>query len=90
MRLKTKHHTKKENEKFHAEQRFQQRFGLTLKSNEYYKIVNDIFKGKLEFVSRQSNRISRFRGEVKGITCIVVYDRLRKRIVTFMEDKNYE
>ena len=86
--LKKKCHNKKDNEKYHAKQRFYQRFGVTLKREEYFKIVDDIQKGKMQFLSRQSNRISRWRGEVKGIMCIVIYDKIRKRIVTFIKDSN--
>lgn len=71
-------------ERIHAERRFIQRFGELLTEEDYNAIRNRIYKGKYEFIGKQSNRVSIFKGEIKGFNVLIVYDKIRKQIATFI------
>jgi len=46
--------------------------------------VKLIQTNKAQFVDRQSNRITRWKIEFKGLELIAVYDSIRKTVVTFL------
>ena len=70
------------NQRIHAKKRAFERYGLTLNRNDLQDIVNNIHKAKL--LSKTSNRVKVFEVLVKGVSCVVVYDRNRKSIATFL------
>ena len=58
-----------------------QRVGQVLNQKELiWKIQN----GELEFIERQSNRVSLFRYVINGTAYKIVYDRQRKQVVTIL------
>lgn len=68
----------------HALNRYAERYGKVLTPREYREAIQNITGGNFVFVERQSNRRTVFRGVVGGIETLMVYDSLRKRIVTFL------
>ena len=80
-RIKIKR-TKEWSQNRHARKRFQQRFGVILTKDLKTRILNLIHKGYASFVEKQSNRISLFDIEVEGQKIRVVYDKIRKNIVS--------
>lgn len=72
---------KKKCQTVHALKRFKQRFNMVLTQAELFMIVNQIQDGQATFVSR---RISKFKVKINGRNYSVVYDRLRKSIVTVL------
>lgn len=85
MRKKRKKPNKKEAQQKHFERRSLERVGVILNQKE---IVRQIQTGGLAFVERQSNRITLYRLEHSGKAYKVVYDKLRKQVVTIMEAEN--
>lgn len=81
--------SKKTCQKLHARKRFNERFGVFLKKNDYNIIVNNIEKEKYDFLENQSWRISVWQGMVQGHETIIIYDSKRKSIVTFLTKKMY-
>jgi hypothetical protein len=71
-------------QKKHAIRRCGERLGITLTDNEYDNLVKTIQEGNATHHSKQSNRVSRFIITLHGEEVIVVYDKHRKTIVTFM------
>lgn len=69
----------------HALRRAESRLGLNLNQNDLTLIIKDIQDGKCKCMGVQSNRVSKFKVEVQGIETVVVYDRTRKTIVSFLE-----
>lgn len=81
-------------ERIHAKRRFLERFGLELNRSEYADLVKQIQSGKAQFVSRSSNRITKwivkYVGGGKNEQLIAVYDKMRHSIVTFYPiDEDY-
>lgn len=73
-------------QKKHAIRRCNQRLGFLLSDNEYDTLVQSIQDGNATFHSKQSNRISRFKLDIRGVEAIAVYDKHRKTIVTFLTE----
>ena len=67
--------TKKKAQKSHFSQRCFERFG---KNFNQQQLLNLLHNGKLEFVERQSNRISLWKKD----DAVFVYDKSRKTFVT--------
>ena len=73
--------SKKEAQRHHFEMRTLQRVGQVLNQKELiWKIQN----GELEFIERQSNRVSLFRYVINGTAYKIVYDIQRKQEVTIL------
>ena len=81
MRATSVMRSKKKNVKIHFQKRSLERVGVLL--NEKV-IVNLIQENKLEFIERQSNRITVWRYVFMDKTYRVVYDKQRKQIVTIL------
>ena len=79
--------TKTMSERWHAKRRFKERFGIKINRFDLREIIKNIRNNKYKVFKNQSNRITIFRGEVKKINVLIVYDKKRKTIVTFLEDK---
>lgn len=87
---KKKNLSKKKCQQDHFSKRCIDRIGYQLTQTTVEKIIQDIQEGKLEFVEKQSNRISKFKYEVLDKSFILVYDRQRKTLVTILyPDEEY-
>lgn len=79
--------SKKKAQRVHAKRRARLRLdGLEFNRHMRRDLVAQIQAGRLEFIERQSLRVSKFRTVLNGVSCIIVYDRVRKEIVTFLND----
>lgn len=76
----TRRGKKEDRQKEHGLRRLRERLGLN--SADYVEIVKMIQEGNAKFVDRQSNRITIFDVEYKGMKARIVYDKIRKNIVT--------
>jgi len=80
---------KKLAERKHAKRRFSERYGETINRKQYKEFISYI-QGtvpdhvSVEFLKKSSNRTSLFRIIKSDVEYIVVYDRERKEIVTFL------
>lgn len=84
MRRKRKRiNQKKEAQRKHFEKRSLQRVGIVLNHKE---LARKIRNNELEFIERQSHRVSIFRFEYLGEFYRIVYDKERKQIVTILYD----
>lgn len=68
----------------HAKRRANERFGIHLDQNSECQMVKQIQNGQAKLLDRQSQRISVWGIEIQGQKVAVVYDNVRKAIVTFM------
>lgn len=73
-------------ERIHAKKRAEERFGVTLNRFDYANIVAQITGQLAVFVERQSNRVSVFIVDLKGIPAIAIYDSERAAISTFLNE----
>lgn len=71
-------------QKHHAQKRARERYGIELNHNRYSQIIYDIQNDNAKFIRRQSHRVSIFSIEIEGKECVVVYDRLRKTLASFL------
>jgi len=78
------HCTKAYAQGVHAIRRAAERYGLRIGKRTLQRLVADIQQGRGTFIRRQSNRVSLWQLNVEGRPVRVVYDRLRKTIVTFL------
>lgn len=74
----------------HAKKRAFERLRMQLTPDRHRRLVYDIQNNRLEFVDRQSNRVSRWRFWFNGKESFVIYDKKRKSIVTFLPAKPVE
>jgi hypothetical protein len=70
----------------HARRRAAARFGINMGPRFHEELVTAIQTGKASFVEKQSNRISVWDVDYEGKVARIVYDRIRKQIVTFLYD----
>lgn len=75
---------KKYAQRFHAKKRAAQRFGLDLTTDKQRQIVRLIQLGKGRFVKHESNSRSHWVIEWEGQLLRVVYDKVRKELVTVL------
>ena len=88
-----KNMTKAQAETVHAKRRAAERLGVNLNKENRRTLIHAIQHGELHFVRRQSLRVSVFRAIINDQEVDIVYDRSRKRIITFLypeEDYNNE
>jgi hypothetical protein len=71
-------------EYIHASKRAKERYDLELTPELENRFVNKIKKGRGEFVKRYSTNRTEWRLLHEGFYYRVIYDKLRKRIVTFL------
>ena len=73
---------KKISQQAHMKRRTLQRFGIELNRHDLADIVATIRAGKSEFIDRRSNRTARHRIKFKDASMDVIYDNIRKTVVT--------
>ena len=84
-----KHFSKKSTVSLHFSKRCLQRLGYIPDESA---LIKKIQENKLEFLSRQSCRVSRWnwKDPVSGTECILVYDKMRTQIITVLFKELYE
>lgn len=82
-RKRKKSNRKKEAQRKHFEKRSLERVGVVLNRKE---LIRKIQNNELEFLERQSHRVSIFRFEYLEEFYRIVYDKERKQIVTILYD----
>lgn len=75
---------KRRYERKHARKRARERFGEVLHQDLETRIVRDIQTARAQFIERQSNTRTVFLASTSGVAMPVVYDKLRKSIVTVL------
>lgn len=75
---------KTKSQRLHAKRRALERYGISLNRKRYREIVADIQAGRGEFIERRSHRISVWKVKIAGELVRVVYDKIRKTIVTVL------
>lgn len=92
MGVTAKHLRKAEAQFRHAQRRAAERYGITLGWGEYLGLCRQIQDGWGEYLGKQSNRVTVWRVDAMAtidevlvpVRAVVVYDKLRHRIVTFL------
>ena len=74
----------------HAIRRAWERFGLTVTQEAYDDACMDIYEGRATFLEKESNRVYHFLVNLAGREVPVVYDRMRKTIVTVLPEGSYD
>lgn len=82
--------SKKLNQRIHAKKRALERFDLDLNRDDLNKIKYLIQNKKTLMLERSSLRVTIHRVDYKGKRMRVVYDKLRKNIVTFLPMEDHE
>lgn len=88
MPLRTRQYRRKKNGdktqtvKEHFKRRMYERWGILLKNGQEQGIVSLIQEGKAKFVGRQSNRVTVWNVPYLGMTIPMLYDSLRKQMIT--------
>ena len=86
-RRKASTRTKAKSQVVHAQRRALERYGLNVNEKTNRQFVNMIQAGKATLLQKQSLRVAKYRIEFEEKTYIVIYDRKRKTIVTFLPDE---
>lgn len=68
----------------HAKKRALERYGIDLNRHKRQEIINKIQDGIAILVRKQSHRIFIFSLKFEGQEVVVVYDRLRKTLASFL------
>ena len=76
--------SKRKAQKQHAKKRARERYGLLVNKIDIENLINAIQNNKGEFIYRSSNRATVWKLKCKGKEVLVVYDKLRGQIVTFL------
>lgn len=75
-------------QKTHFRNRVNERFGLNLRQEEIVMAIHASCHGKVHngikarFIRKRTNRITLWEIEMNGLTMTVVYDKIRKNLVT--------
>ena len=77
-------------QRFHAKKRALQRYGVNLPTTAQAAIVKLIQKGQARWLKTQSNRVTHWAVEWEGKILPVVYDKLRKQLVTVLPPEALE
>jgi len=76
--------------RIHAKRQAQLRYNVALSSEDLSRMVNMIRDGRALFVVRKSLRVSCWKVFLEGREMVVLYDRQRKAIVTFLPSDCWE
>jgi len=71
-------------QKRHAMNRAEHRLRFHLSEKEYEQIIKGIQSDQYKVVEKQSNRVSKFLVKMHDEEFVVVYDKKRKTIITFL------
>lgn len=82
---KTKHAVE-----MHAKKRAEERYGVSLNSEDRRDIVKMIQNGEADFVAKQSNTRSLFKVDFEGSPLNVVYDKARHALRTVLPQNAWE
>lgn len=87
-RGKKKHRkiSKTTSSRIHAKKRFRERFGLRLKNTDLHRMEEMVFSGETSLLEVQSNRVSIHRLLYNKSPYTVVFDSIRKCIITVLPD----
>jgi phage FluMu gp28-like protein len=75
---------KAEGQNKHAKQRAMERYGIDLNRHKRLEIVHMIQHGKATCVRKQSHRVSIFSLQYENQEIVVVYDKQRKTLASFL------
>ena len=78
---------KKKSQEKHAKIRAFERYGLTLNKSEMQQLASQVKKNKAKAIKQITNRVSLAIVTWKDIDYPVIYDRMRKTIVTFLPER---
>lgn len=73
---------KRQAQKIHAKMRCWERLGAYISNDVLEDLIKKIQSGTLLFLERCSNRVSKWKADINGVPCVIVYDKNRKNIVT--------
>jgi hypothetical protein len=71
-------------QQIHFRRRCTERLGFVPSKRELEELINKIQSNKSQFIERQSHRITVWRDNFKDIDIILIYDKIRKQIITVM------
>lgn len=74
--------------KIHAKNRAKERHGLNFNHLTRKFFLDEIKKGNSTFIKKESNRRTVHQIKYKEKFYLVIYDKLRGQIITFLPDKN--
>jgi hypothetical protein len=75
---------KSEAQNRHAKRRAMERYGIDLNRHKRLEMIHMIQSGQAECVRKQSHRVTIFSLQYEGKEVIVVYDRQRKTLASFL------
>ena len=84
---RSKSKTKKYSQREHAKVRFMERLGVFPEKSDFEDMIGQIHDGRAEFISRDSNRVTKWWVSFREKRIAVVYDKQRKEIVTVLKDE---
>ena len=73
---------KKKASTVHLKRRFYERYNLEITNQDIKEMVRKIQNQQAEFIERQSNRITIWKLQFRDKDYTIVYDKVRKSIVT--------
>jgi len=76
--------------RIHAKKQAHRRYGILLNSEDLRSMVIAIREGGGSFIVRKSHRVSCWKVCFKGYDLVVLYDNVRKAIVTFLPSDCWE
>lgn len=68
----------------HAKRRAAERYDLELTEQDLHKLIRSIQSGEGQLIRRQSHRVSIWSVICQTKECVVVYDKMRKNIASFL------
>jgi len=71
----------------HARQRVLERFGIDFTTEKLSRMVAAINGGKFPLLFKQSNRVAVYKAKIEGKSPTVLYDKVRKCIITFLPEE---
>lgn len=81
-------HSKKQNQRFHARNRAQERYGIVYNKFLRKEILGLIANNKATLVSKPSLRVRIYELTLANQRVRLVYDKTRKEVVTFLPPKD--
>ncbi len=76
--------------RIHAKRQAFLRYGVTLNSADLRELIEAIRKGDGVFIQKKSNRVSCWKVYWRGTPLVLLYDKVRKSVVTFLPSDCWE